>query len=112
MATGHNNVLSSPVFDSATAKVFIGDSGGFLYSISSTGVAIASNRVAFRSGFVDGPIVDSSAATIYLIGSADTNSANTNAAVWQFSTGFIANNSGNLIQVGVGVAAAGAPRGP
>jgi hypothetical protein len=107
VATGHNNVLSSPVFDSGTAKVFVGDSGGFLYSISSTGVVIASGRVAFRSGFVDGPIVDSSAATIYIIGSADTNSVNTNAAVWQFSTGLAANDTGNEIQVGAGVSAAG-----
>lgn len=107
VAVGNKNVVNSPVFDSATSKVFVGDSGGNLYSISSTGVVITSNRVAFRSGFVDGPIVDSSAATVYAFGSADTNAAGTHAAVWQFSTGFAAGASGNKIQLGTGVAAAG-----
>jgi hypothetical protein len=108
VATGNKNILSSPVFDSGTSKVFVGDSGGFLYSISSTGAVIPSNRIAFRSGFVDGPIVDSSAATIYIFGSADTNATGTNAAVWQFSTGFATGNSGSEIQVGAGIAASGA----
>jgi hypothetical protein len=107
LASGNKNILSSPVFDPATSKVFVADSGGLLFSISSAGTVITSNRVAFRSGFVDGPIVDSSAGTIYVFGSADTNSANTSAAVWQFSTGFAAASSGNEIQLGTGVAAAG-----
>src|SRR5882724_3102271 len=106
LPSGNKNILSSPVFDSATSKVFVADSGGLLFSISSTGTVTTSNRVAFRSGFVDGPIVDSSAATVYVFGSADTNSANTNAAVWQFSTGFAAGDSGIEIQLGAGVAAA------
>jgi len=106
LPSGNKNILSSPVFDSATSKVFVADSGGLLFSISSTGTVTTSNRVAFRSGFVDGPIVDSSAAKVYVFGSADTNSANTNAAVWQFSTGFAAGDSGIEIQLGAGVAAA------
>jgi hypothetical protein len=107
LTSGNKDILTSPVFDSATSKVFIGDSGGLLFSISSTGTVITSNRIAFRSGFVDSPIVDSSAATVYVFGSADTNSANTNAAVWQFSTGFVAGASGTEMQLGTGVAAAG-----
>src|SRR5260221_9750952 len=107
LPSGNKNILSSPVFDSATSKVFVADSGGLLFSISSTGTVTTSNRVAFRSGFVDGPIVDSSAAKVYVFGSADTNSANTNAAVWQFSTGFAAGDSGIEIPLGAGVAAAG-----
>lgn len=107
LTNGNKNILSSPIFDSATSKVFVADSGGLLFSISSTGTVTTSNRIAFRSGFVDGPIVDSAAATIYVFGSADTNSANTNAAVWQFSTGFAAGASGNEMQLGAGVAAAG-----
>ena len=108
VATGNKNTLSSPVFDSVTSKVFVGDSGGFLYSISSTGTVITSNRVAFRSGFVDGPIVDSAAGMIYIFGSATTNSTNTNAGVWQFSTGFAAGGSGSSTTLGSGVPAAGA----
>jgi hypothetical protein len=107
LTNGNKNILSSPIFDSATSKIFVADSGGLLFSISPTGTVIASNRIAFRSGFVDGPIVDSSAAMLYVFGSADTNSANTNAAVWQFTTAFIAGASGNEMQLGTGVAAAG-----
>lgn len=107
VAVGNKNIVSSPVFDSVTSKVFVGDSGGNLYSISSAGVVITSNRVAFRSGFVDGPIVDSSAATVYVFASADTNTSHTNAGVWQFSTAFIAGASGTEMQLGTGVAAAG-----
>ena len=107
LPSGNKNILSSPVFDSATSKVFVADSGGLLFSISSTGTVTASNRVAFRSGFVDSPIVDSSAATVYVFGSADTNANNTNAAVWQFSTAFAVGASGSEIQLGAGVAAAG-----
>jgi len=108
VATGNKNTLGSPVFDSVTSNVFVGDSGGFLYSISSTGTVIASNRVAFRSGFVDGPIVDSSAAMVYIFGSANTNSVSTSAAVWQFSTGFAAGSSGSSTTLGSGIPAAGA----
>jgi hypothetical protein len=107
LTSGNKNILSSPVFDSATSKVFVADSGGLLFSISSAGAVITSNRIAFRSGFVDGPIVDSSAATVYVFGSADTNAASTNAAVWQFSTGFAAGASGSEMQLGAGIPAAG-----
>jgi hypothetical protein len=108
VAVGHKNVLTSPVFDSGTSRVFVADDGGFLYSINSTGTVITSNRVAFRSGFVDSPIVDSSAARIYVVGSANTNASSTNAAVWQFSTGFTAGNSGTVTLLGSGIPAAGA----
>ncbi|HET6929642.1 MAG TPA: hypothetical protein VFI45_04925, partial [Candidatus Acidoferrum sp.] len=111
LTNGNKNILSSPVFDSASSKVFVGDSGGLLFSISSTGVVVTSNRIAFRSGFVDAPIVDSSAGTVYVFGSANTNANSTNAAVWQFSTGFAAGSSGNGAvtgtQLGSGIPSAG-----
>jgi len=49
---------------------------------------------------VDGPIVDSAAGMIYIFGSATTNSTNTNAGVWQFSTGFAAGGLRQLNNAG------------
>lgn len=84
--------LSSPVYDSASHNVFVGDLGGILYLVDSTTAAVTpSNRLDFGTGIVEGPIVDSTTGRVYVFASSDgtTNCAGGTtacAAVYQLST--------------------------
>jgi len=104
--------LSSPVYDTGSANVFVGDyllsssSGcepsatntnspcGFLYSVSSSGVVTKSVQLDFNFGIMDGPIVDPSAAKVYAFvgddGSTSCAKSAPCAAVYQFPTGALA----------------------
>jgi hypothetical protein len=105
---GNPNALSNPVHDSASGNVFVGDYGGFLYRVSSTGVVTASGQVDFGTGLVAGPIVDSTAAKVYVFSSSDgtTNCAGLTqpcTAVYLFGTGFAAGTTGTKAIVGASV---------
>jgi hypothetical protein len=104
---GNPNSLSNPVHDSASGNVFVGDYGGFLYRVSSTGVVTASGHVDFGTGLVAGPIVDSTAGKVYVFSSSDgtTNCPGTTpcSAVYLFGTGFLAGNTGTKAVVGASV---------
>jgi hypothetical protein len=104
------NALSNPVHDSVSGNVFVSDYGGFLYRVSSTGLVTASGQVDFGTGLVAGPIVDSTAAKVYVFSSSDgtANCAGGTkpcAAVYLFGTGFGAGNTGAKVVVGTSQAA-------
>lgn len=72
------NVLTSPVLDSSSGDVFVADSGGFLYSYDSGGTLTGnSSQLAINGskGIVDGPLVDSSAHTVYVFVGQDGSTA-------------------------------------
>jgi len=115
---GSSNILSSPVFDSTSNQVFVGNtsgssSGGQLHRINATtGTRVSSGRLATNgsSGVRDSPIVDSTAQRVYAFVGSDrggTTSASCTtgpcAAVIQFATTFANNTTGTKVQVGRGV---------
>ena len=69
--------LTNPVYDSVTGNVFVEDVGGFLYRVDSSGVVTTSGQLDFSfdndggPGFVQGPIVDSSAGLVYAFATSD-----------------------------------------
>jgi hypothetical protein len=69
--------LTSPVLDLASGLVFVGDAGGYLYSVSSSGTVVQSYQLAVSPGIVDGPLVDSVAEEVYVFVGADINGSNT-----------------------------------
>ncbi|MFZ0319362.1 MAG: hypothetical protein WAL56_09560 [Candidatus Sulfotelmatobacter sp.] len=105
---GNPNVLTSPVHDYASGNVYVGDAGGFLYSVnSSTGAVIQSGQLDFGVGIVEGPIVDSANGFVYAFASSDgsSNCAGGAAcsAVYQLSTSFLAGDLGTEATVGASV---------
>lgn len=62
----HGTALSSPVYDSRTVNVFVGDASGFLYSVDATSGAVeTSSQLDFGSGIIDSPIVDTTGQLVY-----------------------------------------------
>jgi hypothetical protein len=98
--------LSSPVHDSASGNVFVGDGGGFLYRVNSTtGAVTTSGQLDFGVGIVEGPIVDSTFGLVYVFASRDDSfscsSESTNcAAVYQLTTTFPSGDFGSEAKVG------------
>jgi hypothetical protein len=98
------NILTSPVYDFVSTLVFVGDSGGYLYSLTTTGsssqtkTASADLTVTGSTGIVDAPLLDSMPATpeVYVF-AGDTD------AVYQFATNFASSSGG--IQEAVGSSA-------
>jgi hypothetical protein len=109
------NTLSSPVYDSGSQNVFVGDYGGYLYSVnSSTTVVTQSAQLDFGTGIVEGPIVDSTNRFVYVFASSDgttncTFGTSACAAVYQLSTGFSNGDSGTEATAGTSVASAQTP---
>jgi hypothetical protein len=98
------NPLSEPVYDSASGNVFVGDAGGYLYLVTSTGGVTQSGQLDFGAGIVQGPFIDSTAGLVYVFASSDhtgtcTSGANC-AAVYQLSDNFAAGSRGSEVQVG------------
>jgi len=101
--------LTSPVYDTGSGNVFVGDAGGYFYRVSSTGVVTRSGQVDFGTGVVAGPIVDSTTGKVYVFASADNTVACAGgtqpcSAVYQFGTSFAGNTTGAKITVGASVA--------
>jgi hypothetical protein len=82
------NKLSSPVYDSNSGHIFVGDMGGTLYSVTSTGSRFGT--AALGDAIADAPMVDGSAGSLYAFVTTSTNPAvfNGDNVVFQFSTGF------------------------
>ena len=97
-ATVSTKILTSAVHDDSSGNTFVGDSGGFIYSVSSAGGATASGRLDYGSGFTEGPIIDSSAATLYAFSSNDNTGS---AGIFQLSTGFGAGTTGSEVKIGI-----------
>ncbi len=98
--------LSSPVYDQTSTNVFVGDSSGFFYRVSTTGTptVTASAQIDHGVGIVAGPIVDSTAQKVYVFASSDGTTtcpgSSPCAGVFQLSTTFAANAAGTKAAVG------------
>ncbi|MFL6306392.1 MAG: hypothetical protein ACJ72H_22905 [Candidatus Sulfotelmatobacter sp.] len=97
--------LSSPVYDSVSGNVFVGDYGGYLHRVNSiTGAVVKAGKLDQGSGIVMGPIVDSAAGIVYLPSSSDGTTACVGltpcAALYILSTSFPANSTGTKRTIG------------
>jgi hypothetical protein len=82
--------LTSPIYDFQSGNVFVSDSGGYLYKVSSTGGVTSSAKLDHGAGIVAAPIVDSTAELVYAFSSNDasTNCAGAAcAAIYVFKVG-------------------------
>jgi hypothetical protein len=74
-----SNILTSPVYDSGTSKdIFVADSGGFLYSYTTAGLAVMKSSqlaLAGSKGIVDSPLVDSTTEFVYVFVGDDENTS-------------------------------------
>lgn len=100
--------LYNPVYDSKSGNVFVGDAGGFLYSVNSTtGAVIKSAQVDFGAGLVSGPLLDFTNKLLYVFASSDGTASCTGgtacAAVYVFPTTFTAGSKGTEATVGQSV---------
>lgn len=128
LSTG--NMLSSPVFDSASNQVFVGSdvservddtntgTGGLFYRVAADGNTVVSSGqiTAFRNnvssenvkmtGVRDGAIVDSLAQRVYVFVESDTTTVcggvTTCKAVYQFPVNFTGGSVGTAQQIGRG----------
>ncbi|MGO9640253.1 MAG: hypothetical protein ACLP1Y_02975 [Candidatus Acidiferrales bacterium] len=101
-------ILTSPVYDGVSQEVWVGDSAGYLYSVSSTtgsgssGVT-QSGQLGKGTGIEEGPIVDSTAQSVYVF--VGENVAGANAAVFVFNiSAFTSGSTGANVTVGTGSA--------
>jgi hypothetical protein len=127
-AAANESALGSPVYDSTTAQLFVGDyllnttqscepsanttigSCGYLYSVSSSGTVTVSHELDYNIGILDSPIVDSSAGTVYaFVGDDGSSNCKVNAVsgfpcagVFQFPVGFLGGATGTEATVGPG----------
>jgi hypothetical protein len=96
--------LASAVYDHGSGNVFVGDAGGFFYSVSAaTGTVTASSQLDHGTGIVAGPLVDSTAGLAYVFASNDGSTACAGgpcAAVYRFASGFAAGTAGAKVTVG------------
>ena len=102
--------LTNPVYDSVTGNVFVEDVGGFLYRVDSSGVVTTSGQLDFSfdndggPGFVQGPIVDSSAGLVYAFATSDGSGSCGSLAdcsvVYLFTSNFTSNDIGSGATVG------------
>jgi hypothetical protein len=102
--------LASPVYDHGSGNVFVGDAGGYFYSVNaSTGAVTKSSQLDHGTGIVAGPLVDSTAEVAYVFSSSDGSTACTGAtpcaAVYRFAAGFAAGTAGAEVTVGASAAA-------
>lgn len=94
--------LTGPVYDIVSGNVYVGDSAGYLYSVSggtSPGTPVASAQLGAGAGIVDAPLVDSTAKTVYVF--LGDNAGGTESAVVQLSIA-----TGNISSGTTGTAAA------
>ena len=122
--TSTDAALGSPVYDSVSGNIFIGDylanissncqpgiktaegQCGYLYSVNASSGSVArSAQLDYNLGIYGGPIVDSSAGMVYAFAGADNSTSCSSgpcAAVFQFPVGFSAGATGAKATVGAG----------
>jgi hypothetical protein len=99
----NQNSLSSPAYDATSKFVFVGDYGGFLYRVSSTGAVTISAQVDHGTGIVSAPIVDTTSGKVYVFSSNDNGTSCSGgpcAAVYQFTVNFPGGSPGVEATVG------------
>ena len=82
--------VSSPVYDSTSGKVFVGDSTAVLYAVGTGNSTTTSGTIygtshSLGDTIIDGTLIDSTAGTVYAFVTSNKNSDN---AVFQFPAGF------------------------
>ncbi len=107
--------LASPVFDSTSGLVFVGDASGTLYSVVASSGAInatSGTLAAVRTGIYDAPLVDSTTGKVYaFVGNtppAGIGNCTKQACVYQFDTTFTTGTTGLNQSLGTGGTSAGA----
>jgi hypothetical protein len=94
-----SNKLSSPVYDSNSAHIFVGDMAGTLHSVTAAGSPFGT--AALGDAIADAPMVDGSAGSLYAFVTTSSNSFSGSNTVYQFPTGFTTCCSG-VVAVGTG----------
>jgi len=99
--------LSSPVYDSRSNQIFVGDASGYLYRVNATtGATTRSAQLYFGTGIVESAVLDSSRSEVFVFASSDGTSdcgGAACAAVYGLSTSFAAGTSGSKVTVGTSV---------
>ena len=93
--------LTSAVHDDGSGNTFVSDNAGFLYRVDSTGAATSSAQLDAGTGFTEGPIIDSSAGSVYVFSSSDGAGS---AGIFQLSTSFALGDTGSEATVGTATA--------
>ncbi|MCU1302097.1 MAG: hypothetical protein JWQ87_2381 [Candidatus Sulfotelmatobacter sp.] len=108
-----SKALTVGVHDFSSGKTFVGDAGGFLYRVSPAAAVTASGQLDFGVGIVQGPIIDPTAAKVYVFASSDGSSACTGgvncASVYALGFSFAAGNTGTKKTVGISTLTGTAP---
>ena len=89
--------LASPLFDSGSGNVFVTDGGGFLYSVSSSGVVTRSGQLDYSGLVGDGPMLDVTAGLVYVFSANDNHGS---AGLFQLATSFVAGATGSEETIG------------
>jgi hypothetical protein len=116
-----NASLGSPVYDTVSENVFVGDYPlgfestcylspesspcGYLYSVNSSGTVAKSAQLDYNEGIYDSPLLDSTAEELYAFVGDDNStdcSSGPCAGVFQFQATFQGGASGTEAQVGAG----------
>ena len=96
------NKLSSPVYDSNSGHVIVGDMGGALHSVTAAGV-IFGTAAGLGDAIADAPLVDGSAGSLYAFVTTSGSYSETGLnAVYEFSTGFTIFGTPGVEPVGTG----------
>jgi hypothetical protein len=95
-------VLTSAVHDDNTGNTFVGDSTGVLYRVDSGGGITPSAQLDAGTGLAEGPIIDSSAGSVYVFSSNNGGSA----AVVQLTTAFTTGETGTATAIGAATSSA------
>jgi hypothetical protein len=101
VSTQTGKILTGPVFDNGTSLVYLGDSQGYLYSVSVTGAVVQSGQLGSGTGIVDSPVLDPSAKTLYAF--VGDNVGGTGSAVFAFdvSAGITSGGTGSTATLGM-----------
>ncbi len=105
------SALTDPVFDSTSGRVFVADTGGFVYRVGplTAFVATASGPLDVSSteggaGIVQGPIVDSTTEAVFVFSSADGSAGCVGGAdctaIFQLPVNFASGATGSKTVVG------------
>jgi hypothetical protein len=95
------NKLSSPVYDSNSGRVIVGDMGGALHSVTATGTVFTAPGLG--DAIADAPMVDGSAGSLYAFVTTSGSYSETGLnAVYEFSTGFTTFGFPGVEPVGTG----------
>jgi hypothetical protein len=95
-----SNKLTSPVYDSVSGLIFVGDTGGYLYAVGSgnqgkTEGTLYATSAKLGDAIIDAPLVDSTAGTVYVFVTKNTDATTPSNAVFQFNTSFTTGSTGN-----------------